>query len=367
MGKLEELLIDPERMDDYLAHFPDYERALKTNLADAGFWKGKRVFITGISGFVGGHLTEKLLELGARVSGLVRRRSVPERVNIDADASQVHLIEGNLTDLDSILHAFEETRPQVIFHLGAQSFVPTSFRAPIETYQTNVLGTANVLEAARRLGDDLVALHVACSSEEYGKVLPDEVPITEDNPLRPQSPYAVSKVAAEMMAKVHNKAYGLPVRITRAFNHTGPRRGVEFVTSVITRQILTIKKGRTKKVILGNPKPVRDFTDVRDIVQGYLLVVEKGEAAKPYNLGHGLGISIENLVRVAARTLGIEKVEIEIDQRRFRPAEVDILIADYALAKSELGYRPRIPLTQSIRDNAEHFESHPWLLDLEAH
>jgi GDP-4-dehydro-6-deoxy-D-mannose reductase len=367
MSKLEELLIDPSRLDEYLARFPDYEREMEMDLATPTFWKGKRAFITGITGFAGGHLAEKLVELGAEVSGLVRRRSVPERSTLPQAPSDIRLLEGNLTDIDSVLSAFESTRPNVVFHLGAQSFVPTSFRAPIETYETNMLGTANVLEAAKRVRDDLLAIQVACSSEEYGKVLPEEIPITEANPLRPQSPYAVSKVAAEMMAKVHHEAHGLPTRITRAFNHTGPRRGVQFVTTVVTKQMILIKQGKAKKVVIGNPKPVRDFTDVRDVVQGYLLAVERGRDATPYNLGHGLGISIENLVKLAANALGLEKVEVEIDRSRFRPADVPILIADYSLAKSELGYRPRIPLTRSIVDNARHLESHPWLLEIEAH
>ena len=139
------------------------------------------------------------------------------------------------------------------------------------------------------------------------------------------------------------------------------------MTTVVAKQMVLIKQGKTEKVVIGNPKPVRDFTDVRDIVQGYLLVVEKGRDGIPYNLGHGIGISIENLVKVAAKALGLGEVEMEIDRSRFRPADVPILIADYSLAKSELGYRPRIPLTRSILDNARHLESHPWLLEIEAH
>ena len=225
MSKLEELLIDPERLDDYLARFPDYQRQMEVDLATASFWKGKRAFITGITGFAGGHLAEKLVELGAEVSGLVRRRSVPERLALPQALRRVRPIEGNLTDIDSVLSAFESTRPNVVFHLGAQSFVPTSFRAPIETYQTNILGTANVLEAARRLRNDLEAVHLACSSEEYGKVLPEEIPITEANPLRPQSPYAVSKVAADMMARCTTKPTGCPPESRAPSTTPGPDGG----------------------------------------------------------------------------------------------------------------------------------------------
>jgi GDP-4-dehydro-6-deoxy-D-mannose reductase len=226
-------LIDPDNLEDYLGRFKDYENEMKKDLADRSFWEGKRVFVTGANGFVGSHLIEKLVDFNADVYGFVRRHSVPDYPNLNHLEGRVELVEGNLQDLDSILSAFGKIEPEVVYHLGAQSFVPTSFRCPIETYETNIIGSANVLEAMRKFDHSVEALHVACSSEEYGLVYPNEVPITEENKLRPQSPYAISKVALEMMAKVHHKAYGTPTKITRSFNHTGARRGLQFVTSVI--------------------------------------------------------------------------------------------------------------------------------------
>ncbi|MCX7918596.1 MAG: GDP-mannose 4,6-dehydratase [bacterium] len=359
-------LIDPEHLDEYLKHFPNYEQEMQKDLVDKTFWKGKRVFITGITGFVGGHLVEKLLELECNVYGLIRRHSVPDYPNLAKTLNQIQLVEGNLTDINSIIAAFNLTQPEVVFHLGAQSFVPTSFRAPIETYETNIIGTANVLEASRQTRANIQAIHIACSSEEYGLVYPNEVPIKETNPLRPQSPYAVSKVAGELIAQCHYKAFGTPVVLTRTFNHEGPRRGLQFVTSVVARQIARAKLRKTKTVTIGNPNPIRDFSDVRDIIQGYLLAVEKAKRGEPYNLGHGFGITIENLVKLAAKACDVE-VEIAIDKSRYRPAEVDILLCDFEKAKNELGFKPRIPLNKSMQDNVEYFMNNPHLLDIERH
>ena len=361
---LKDLLIDPNNLDKYLSNFKNFKKEMKKDLVNINFWKEKRVLVTGVSGFVGSHVTEKLLELGCEIFGFVRRHSVPEYRNISHIINRIRLIEGNLTDFDSILTVLNDIEPEVIFHLGAQSFVPTSFKVPIETYETNIVGTAKLLGACRKSSADVKTIQIACSSEEYGLVYPDELPITENNPLRPQSPYGASKVATELIAKTHYTCYGTPVKITRAFNHTGPRRGLQFVTSVVARQIARdiVKKKNT--VTIGNPKPIRDFTDVRDMVQGYLLSVEKGKIAEPYNLGHGCGISIENLIKLTANIYGLN-VKIEIDKLRFRPAEVEVLICDYSKARKELGYMPRIPLTKAMYDNVEYFKNNPYLLDVE--
>lgn len=361
------LLIEPENLEPYLNNFKDYETELKTNLASEKFWNDKRVLITGISGFAGSHLAEKLLELKAKVIGFIRRHAVPEYPNITHLMNKIELVEGSLQDINSLYAVLENYQPEVIFHLGAQSFVPTSFRTPIETFDINIMGTANLLEALRRSDIDVEGVHIACSSEEYGMVFPNEVPIKETNLLRPLSPYAASKVAADKIAETYHKCYGIPSVIVRAFNHTGPRRGLQFVTSVITRQIASISLKKTDKVVIGNMEPIRDFTDVRDIVQGYLLAIEKAKRGQPYNLGHGWGISIGNLIKLAANVEGIEKYKIEVDKKRFREAEVEILLCDYTKAKEEIGYRPRIPLTKAVKDNIEYFKKNQHLLSIERH
>ena len=358
------LLVDPNDISGYLKNF---EKSPKKSKINESFWKNKRVLITGISGFAGSHLAEKLIALDANILGLVRRQSVPEYPNLTKIMEKVELFEGNLTDGSSLLSMIKKFEPEVIFHLAAQSFVPTSFRCPIETYDTNVVGTANLIEAVRQSDVDVKAIQFACSSEEYGLVYPNEVPIKETNPLRPQSPYAASKVAAEKIAEVNFRSYGMPCIITRTFNHTGPRRGLQFVTSVVARQVAKIKAGLTNKIIIGNQEPIRDFTDVRDIVEGYLLAVEKGKKGEPYNLGHGIGISIGNLIRLAAKLVEIEDYKIIIDKNRFRPAEVDILICDYSKSNKDFGYAPRIPLTKALKDNIEYFQNNPNLLRMERH
>jgi len=357
-------LIIPEEIDVYHKKF---EKIEKSALPNENFWKDKRVLITGITGFAGSHLADKLLSVGAKVGGLIRRHSVPEYRNIQHIMDVITPLEGNLFDFNSIQARINEFEPEVIFHLGAQSFVPLSFRCPGETYAVNVMGTVNVAEAIRQAKHNIEAFQIACSSEEYGMVHPHETPIKETNELRPLSPYAVSKVATELIGQTHFKAYGLPTVLTRSFNHTGPRRGIQFVTSIITRQIAKINKGMSNTLTIGNQEPIRDFTDVRDIAVGYMLAVEKAKRGEPYNLGHGMGITIGDTIKLAAQVSGTKKFKVVVDPSRFRPAEVDILIADYSKAKEDLGYCPTIPLTKTLLDLTKYFEDNPQLLNLERH
>ena len=357
------LLITPENLQEYLKNFPSQPK----ELVDRKFWEGKRIFVTGISGFVGSHLAEKLLEMNCEVHGLVRRHSTPEYPNIKHIMTKVKLHEGNLDNFDSMLSIIEAVEPSVIFHLGAQSFVPTSFRVPTETYTTNVLGTSNVLEAVRKTNLPIEGVQVACSSEEYGKVDYENAPIHENVPLRPMSPYGCSKVAADDLARGHFRMYGVPTVVTRGFNHSGSRKGLQFVTSVVARQVARNALKGGNDVVIGKPDSVRDFTHVDDMIQGYMLAVEKGRRGEPYNLGHGFGITIENLARVASKINGIENLNIIVDKSRFRPAEVELLLCDYSKAKKEIGYFPQRPLTVAIQDAVNHFKNNPHLLDVERH
>jgi len=304
--------------------------------------------ITGITGFAGSWLAQTLLGHGAKVYGMVRRHAVQNVENIEHILDKITLIEGDLLDQNSVKQALEKYEVTVLFHLAAQSYVPQSFKAPSETYMTNVIGTANVLEAARMYGK-LEKMHFAGSSEEYGLVKPEETPITEDNPLRPQSPYAVSKVACDMACYCHHKAYGIPVVITRGFNHTGPRRGYTFVTSVITRQAAEIKLGKRKRFELGNLDAKRDFTDVRDIVKGYMLAVEKGAAGEVYNLCSGKAYSISQVVDIACEKLAIKR-EVWQDPERMRPSDVPLLLGSYAKAEKAFGFKPTIEFEDTLDD-----------------
>jgi GDP-4-dehydro-6-deoxy-D-mannose reductase len=308
-----------------------------------------RALITGITGFAGSHLAEYLLaeHPGVEVFGTYRWRSRMD--NIEHLRSRVKLLEADLRDYTSTYNALDRSRPDFIFHLAAQSFVPSSWTAPNETLTTNVAGQTNLFEAVRALRIDPV-VQIACSSEEYGLVLPDEVPIKETNPLRPLSPYAVSKVAQDYLGYQYFQSYGLKAIRTRGFNHTGPRRGQVFVTSNFCSQVAAIELGMQEPVIrVGNIEAIRDFTDVRDMVRAYWLAVNHGKPGEVYNIATGHGIRIrEMLDRVIA--LADVEVKIEVDPERLRPSDVEILIGDSSKFRADTGWEPRIPFEQTLRD-----------------
>ncbi len=308
-----------------------------------------KALITGITGFAGSHLAEYLLaeHPGVEVFGTYRWRSRMD--NIEHLRSRIKLLEADLRDYTSMHAALERSRPDFIFHLAAQSFVPSSWTAPNETLTTNISGQTNLLEAVRALKLDPV-IQIACSSEQYGLVLPDEVPIKETNPLRPLSPYAVSKVAQDYLGYQYFQSYGLKAIRTRGFNHTGPRRGQVFVTSNFCSQVAAIELGLAEPVIrVGNIDAIRDFTDVRDMVRAYWLAVNHGTPGEVYNIATGSGIRIsEMLDRVIA--LANVEVKIEIDPDRLRPSDVEILIGDSSKFRADTGWEPRIPFDQTVRD-----------------
>jgi GDP-4-dehydro-6-deoxy-D-mannose reductase len=308
-----------------------------------------RVLITGITGFAGSHLADYILAEHTEVEifGIQRWRSRTE--NIEHLAGEIELREADLRDYTSIHRVLDEVRPDAIFHLAAQSFVPTSWRAPAETLSTNIIGQTYIFEAVRALQLD-PTIQIAGSSEEYGLVLPDEVPIKETNPLRPLSPYAVSKVAQDLLAYQYFESYGLKTVRTRGFNHTGPRRGEVFVTSNFAKQIASIEAELQEPVIrVGNLESVRDFTDVRDTVRAYWLAVEKGRPGEVYNIASGREITIRQLLDKLVE-LSRTRVEVEIDPDRLRPSDVEVLIGDASKFHADTGWEPTIPLEQTLED-----------------
>ena len=313
-----------------------------------------RALITGITGFAGSHLAEYLLAAhpDVEVFGLYRWRSRME--NIEHVRSRVTLLECDLRDYTSVHAALAASRPDYIFHLAAQSFVPSSWTAPNETLTTNVSGQTNLFEAIRALGLDPV-VQIACSSEQYGLVLPDEVPIKETNPLRPLSPYAVSKVTQDYLGYQYFMSYGLKAIRTRGFNHTGPRRGHVFVTSNFCSQVAAIELGLQEPVIrVGNLDAIRDFTDVRDMVRAYWLAVTKGKPGEVYNIATGQGIVIRDLLDKIVGMAQVE-VKIETDPARLRPSDVEVLIGDSSKFRADTGWEPRIPFDQTVRDLLDHW------------
>lgn len=308
-----------------------------------------RVLITGITGFAGSHLAEYILasKPEAKVSGLVRWRSRMD--NVLGIRDKVDLHEGDLKDYISIKKCLKDIKPDLIFHLAAQSFVPTSWRLPAETFGINAIGQVHLFEAVLDLGLT-PRIHVAGSSEEYGQVNPDEIPMKETNPLRPLSPYAVSKVAQDLLGYQYFRSYGLHVVRTRGFNHTGPRRGDVFVTSNFAKQIAKIEAKKRPPVIhVGNLEAKRDFTDVRDMVRAYWLSLEKGQAGEVYNIGTGRAYSMQE---VLDKLLSLSKVRVrvEVDPARLRPSDVPILLPDCSKFVSLTGWKPTIPFVQTLED-----------------
>lgn len=307
----------------------------------------KRALITGITGFAGSHLAELLLKRNFAVYGIARPRSKVD--NIDGIKNQLKLEDADLLDSHSLSSIMIKIKPEYVFHLAAQSFVQTSWASPATTMEVNVVGSVHLFEAIRRAGIEPV-IQLACSSEEYGLVHENEVPVKEENPLRPLSPYAVSKVAMDYLGYQYNQSYGMKIIRTRGFNHTGPRRGEVFVTSSFAKQIAEIEKGKRKPVIeVGNLEAKRDWTDVRDIVHGYLLAVEKGEPGEVYNICSGKAWQISEMLNLL---LGKSKVKVKIKQvpERMRPSDVPILIGDCSKFRRKTGWKPKIPFEKTMDD-----------------
>jgi GDP-4-dehydro-6-deoxy-D-mannose reductase len=315
-----------------------------------------RALITGITGFAGSHLAEYLLaeHPDVEVFGTYRWRS--RRENIEHLGSRVQLLECELRDATAVHAAVAKSRPDYIFHLAAQSFVPSSWLAPADTLSANVVGQSNLFEACRALALDPV-IQIACSSEQYGLVLADEVPITEQNPLRPLSPYAVSKVAQDYLGYQYFQSYGLKVVRTRGFNHTGPRRGEVFVTSNFSKQVAMIEAGLAAPVIrVGNLEAIRDFTDVRDMVRAYWLAVTKAKPGEVYNIATGSGIHIREMLEMLLAMAKVE-VKVEVDPERLRPSDVEILIGDSSKFRADTGWEPRIPFRQTLGDLLDYWRA----------
>ncbi len=315
----------------------------------------KKALITGIAGFVGSHMAELLLAKDFEVYGFTRIRSKME--HIDAIKSQLHLEEADLLDSHSLYAAIERIKPDYIFHLAAQSFVPTSWVSPAVTLDVNIVGSANLFEAVRKASPNTV-IQIACSSEEYGMVYENEIPIKETNPLRPLSPYAVSKVAMDYLGYQYHQSYDIKIIRTRGFNHTGPRRGDTFAESNFAKQIALIEKGLQEPIIrVGNLDARRDYTDVRDMVRGYLLSVDSCDPGDVYNICTGNAEKIGDVLQMLLKMSKV-KVEIKEDPARMRPSDVMVLIGDNSKFVQKTGWKPEIPFEKTMTDLLNYWREH---------
>lgn len=277
--------------------------------------------------------------------------------NIEHLLGKIHVIECNLVDLSSVRSLIADVRPDKIFHLAAQSFVPSSWNAPAESLTTNIISQLNIFEALREAKLFDTWIQIACSSEEYGMVHPEEVPITENNPLRPLSPYAVSKVGQDYLAYQYFMSYGIKSVRTRGFNHTGPRRGEVFVCSNFSKQGVEIEKKKRPPVIhVGNLDAERDFTDVRDMVRAYWLALEKCEPGEVYNICSGEAISIKELLNMVIAQTGVP-VEVKQDPTRLRPSDVPLLKGDFSKFHKATGWKPTIPFKQTLHDIMDYWRA----------
>lgn len=310
---------------------------------------GKKALVTGAGGFIGSHLTERLMEKGCQVTALVRYNSTNGWGFIDelkkSAKDSIEVIEGDLKDEDCVRQAVENQ--DYVFHLGAIISIPYSYKHPRDTWQVNVLGTMNVLAAARDF--DTSKVLVTSSSEVYGTAL--YTPIDEAHPLQGQSPYSASKIAADKMAEAFYCAYSLPVVTVRPFNTFGPRQSTRAVIPTIITQALT-----SPKVKLGDISTKRDFTFVLDTVEGFVKAAEaEGVFGEVINLGTGTETTIENIVKKVAKIIDVE-IEIEQDPSRMRPkkSEVRRLISNNSKAKELINWSPEHSLDEGLKQTIEY-------------
>ena len=317
----------------------------------------KRALITGITGMVGSHLADYLIaHTDWDIVGLSRWRSPLD--NLDGLVARINrrdrirLVYGDLRDEFSIHEAVRQAAPDYVFHLAAQSFPRTSFDAPLDTLETNVQGTARVLEAVRRHAPKAV-VHVCSSSEVFGRVPKDKVPIDEECTFHPASPYAISKVGTDLLGRFYAEAYGMMVLTTRMFTHTGPRRGDVFAESTFAKQIALIEKNLIPPVVkVGNLKSLRTIADVRDAVRAYyMLVTVKPVAGAYYNIGGTHTCTVGAILDALLALSPVKNdVRVEVDPERLRPIDADLQVPDTSKFTAHTGWRPEIGFAQTMRD-----------------
>jgi len=311
-----------------------------------------KILITGVTGFVGSHLAEYCLKKPKiKVYGTVLSHHLGDELKrIEHIKDKIELFECDLTNRIAVDRVLEKAKPDKIFHLAAQSFVPTSWKSPEDTLSNNIMSELNILEVVRELKLNPVIV-IAGSSEEYGLVLENELPVKETNPLRPLSPYAVSKIAQEKLAFQYHQSYGLKTILTRFFNTEGPGRGQDFVTSNFAKQIAEIEKGKREPIIyVGNLEAKRDFSDVRDMVRAYWLAAKKCKFGEPYNVCSEKTRAIKSVLDLLLSLSKVKNIRIKQDPKRMRPSDVPMLLGDCSKFRKATGWKPKIPFEKTMED-----------------
>ena len=311
--------------------------------------------ITGISGFVGSHLADFLIaNTDWDIYGLVRWRSplnnLQQHLGRIEKRDRLFLIEGNVRDSESLWHAVHDSKPDYVFHLAAQSFPKTSFNSPIDTLDTNVLGTCRLLEAIRLHAPQAIT-HICASSEVFGRVSQAELPIGEDCRFHPASPYAISKVGTDLLGRFYAEAYGMNVQTTRMFTHTGPRRGDVFVESNFAKQLAMIERGLVEPVIkVGNLKSMRTWADVRDAVRAYhMLITVDPIPGAYYNIGGEYSCTVGDMLETLIGMSHVRPTIVE-DPERLRPIDADLQIPDTTKFREHTGWKPEISFRKTMSD-----------------
>ena len=317
----------------------------------------KTALITGITGMVGSHLADYLIDhTDWDVVGMCRWRSPLDNIerhvkNIN-EHKRVRLVYGDLRDYVSMHDVVSNSKPDYVFHLAAQSYPKTSFESPLDTLETNIQGTTHVLEALRKNNFKDTVVHVCASSEVFGRVAKEKLPIDEECTFHPASPYAISKVGTDLIGRYYAEAYGLKIMTTRMFTHTGPRRGDVFAESSFAKQIAMIEAGVTAPVVMtGNLNSLRTYADVRDAVRAYhMLVTIKPTPGEYYNIGGTYTCSVGDMLQKLLSLSTRKDIKIEEDLNRLRPIDADLQVPKTDKFYAHTGWKPEIPFEKTMQD-----------------
>jgi len=315
-----------------------------------------RVLITGANGFAGSHLVEAMDKdkQVSKVIGTVRPHAPTD--NLAYITRRTILKEINIQDAHGVLEVIKQSKPDIIYHMAAQTFAPTSWLAPTESFMSNVIGTINVLEAVRRVAPKATVL-VPSSSEEYGIVYENELPIMETNPLRPHSPYAVSKAAQTLLAQQYVRSYALKIIIPRVFNHTGPRRKSCFADTNFALQIARIEQGLQDPIIsVGNLQSRRDFTDIQDILRAYELAITECTYGEIYNVCSGTAYTINDVLNTLL-SFTDSNISVEIDRERMRPSDAPVLLGSFDKFHKVTNWKPTVSIEDMMLSVLEYWRT----------